>query len=84
MVGWLQILIVLNFFFRLVICARENRLQTKAFMLMVLVFEKEEPGLTAPRTESALEQVFVCFYLQLSTLVNNTVFQVHSPMSASV
>lgn len=53
--GWLQILVVLNCFFRLVIYARENSLQTKAFTLMVSASEKEEPGQTAPRTEPALE-----------------------------
>lgn len=85
MVGWLQILIVFNDFFRLVIYARENSPQTKAFTLMVLASEKEEPGKTAPRTESAVEQVCVYFYLQLkSTLVSNMVFQVHSTMSVSV
>lgn len=52
---------------------------------MVLASAKEEPGQTALRTESALEQVCVCFYLQLkSTLVNIMVFQVHSHMSAAV
>lgn len=85
MVGWLQILVVLNYFFRLVIYARENSLQAKAFTLTVSASEKEEPGQTAPRTEPALEWVCACFYLQLkSTLVNNRVLQVHSPMSDSV
>lgn len=52
--------------------------------LIALASEKEEPGKTAPRTESILERVCGYFYLQLKrTLVNNMVFQVHSPTSAS-